>query len=383
MTEPLSSRLPRHPFFTPHADPESGVISYILTERVAPFQTGLYFMNASLRGSSEWLWFRVATPPDKQWRVCAVRLDPDQPEIRTFPHLRMTGNPWIDPSGETAYVPQDNLLIRQHVDGTWEEELRMDPELVKKRHIFLLCTNASSSCDGKYFVFDSHVGDEFISWIHNRETGEQKVVHRFVRKMHHSTFSLHDPELYFLHQGPGNDIYTGTRINIETRTWLMDIHGNRLEPLAPDLWFGHNAQNCHEWWTADGKVQFCEYDSGIWEADPESKERELIWPRPSIHGQCTLDGIWLSCDENTYAWSREKPCSVWAFHRPSGQEVLVAGRLPDPPFGRTDWRAWHPDPHSHFSDDGQALIYTTSVMETMNLAISPVAEWPLNPQHSE
>jgi hypothetical protein len=375
MHDSLQRRLDDHPFFTPHTDPQSGVVSYILSERVAPYQTGLYFMSPSLCGGSEWLWFRIAYPPDRSWRVCAVRLDPEHPEIRTFPHLRMTGNPWIDPTGEVAYVPQADRVVRQHVHGEWKEELRIDSGLVNKRNLFLLATNMSSSCDGRFFLFDSHIGDEFVVWIHDRETGEQRVIHRFVRKMHHSMFSLHDPDLFFISQGPGNDIYTGTRINIECRTWLMDVHANRHEPLTPDLWFGHNAENCHEWWTPSGKIQFCEYRTGIWEADPGSKQRELIWPRPSIHGQCSPDERWISCDENTYKWNDTSPCSVWAMDRSSGKEILIAGNMPQPPFAQRDRRSWHPDPHSHFSADSQALIYTTTVLGTMNLAISPVESW--------
>lgn len=371
----LASRLARHPFFTPHTHPDSGVVSYLLTERVAPYQTGLYFMSPSIQGNSQWLWFRIAHPPEKSWYICALRLDPDHPEIRTFPHLRMTGNLWLDPSGQVAYVPATDKVLRQHVDGQVDEVLRIDPDLKRQRHLFVLGDDLSSSCDGRYFLFDSHIGDEFIVWLHDRHTGEQRVVHRFTRKMHHAMFSLHDPELFFIHQGPGNDPYTGTRVNIETRTWLMDIHGQRLEPLTPDLWFGHNAENCHEWWTHQGKIHFCEYRTGIWEADPATRHRELIWPRPSIHGQTSPDGHWIACDENTYKWNRKKPCSVWALHRPTGREIRVAGPLPDPPFEPRDHRAWHPDPHPHFSADGQTLVYTTTEGGTMNLALSPVSGW--------
>jgi hypothetical protein len=375
MTESLASRLARHPFFSPKADPESGVIRYILTERAAPFHKAFYFMSPSIRGESEWLWFRAAHPPEKSWIVCALRLDPDRPEIRIFPHLRMTGNPWVDPAGDAVFVPATDRVLRQPVDGDVEEILRIDPALVRKRHLFGLCANLSSSSDGRYFLFDSHVGDEFIVWLHDRQSGEPRVVHCFPRKMHHAMFSLHDPELFFINQGPGNDPYTGTRINIESRTWLMDIHGNRLEPLTPDLWFGHNAENCHEWWTRQGTIQFCEYRSGIWEANPYTRERELIWSRPSIHGQTSPDGTWIVCDENTYAWNEKSPCSVWALHRPTGREVRIASPLPPPPFGRGDWRAWHPDPHPHFSEDGQAMVYTTTELGTLNLAISPVSIW--------
>ena len=376
-----ADRLARHPFFTPHTDPESGATSYILTERVAPCQTGLYFMTPSMRGRSEWLWFRAAYPPDTSRTVCAVRLDPDRPEIREFRHLRMTGNPWIDPAGETAYVPQADRVLRQEVEGGCEEVLRIDSGLVAKRHLFNLVTNMSLSADGRYFLFDSQIGDEFIVWLHDLRDGNHSVVHRFPRKMHHSLFSFHDPELFLVNQGPGNDPYTGTRVDIETRTWLMDLHGRRLEPLTPDLWFGKNAENCHEWWTRDGKIHYCEYRSGIWEVDPADKTRELVWPRPSIHGQTSPDGRWLACDENTYRWNERAPCSVWALHRDSGRELRVAGPLPPPPFAWRDMRSWHPDPHAHFSEDGQALVYTTTLFDHMNVAISPVATWGTTDAH--
>lgn len=375
MTAPLHERLAAHPYFTAHRDPVSGVTSHLLSKRVAPYQIGLYFMNPSMRGDSWWLWFRCAFPPEKSWLLCVVKLDPGDPQIRCFPNMRMTGTPWITADGETAYVPLADRVCKIDVRGEWEEVLRVPPELLKSRHLFRLVSNMSPSADGRCFLFDSHVGDEFILWLHDRETGEQKVVHRFARKMHHSHFSQHDPDLFMVSQGPGNDIYTGTRVNIETRTWLMNTGGTRLEPLTPDLFFGKNARNCHEWWTPEGKIQYCEYDSGIWEVDPESKTRELLWNRPSIHGQVHPEGTWLACDENTYQWNDRKPCSVWAWHRESGRELCVDGPLPQPPFGWKDWRAWHPDPHPHFSSDGEALIYTTTRGGTMNVAVSPTALW--------
>jgi hypothetical protein len=379
METDLAQRLARHPFFTPWRDPESDVVSYVLTERLASYQFALYFMSPSMTGGSEWLWFRCAEPPDFTKRLCAVKLDPENPAIRLFPNMPLSGNPWIAPDGETAFVPLRDRICRLHVSGEWEEVLRMPKALLNDRHLFLMVTNVSLSADGRYFLFDSHVGKEFIVWVHDRHTGEHRVVKRFDRKMHHSMFSLHDPDLLLVNQGPGRDVITGERIEIGSRTWLLNVDGSRCEELTPGLQFGKNARNCHEWWTAQGDIQYCEYGSGIWEVNPDSKTRKLVWPRPSIHGQCSPDGAWLVCDENTYNWSPEKPCSVRAFHRSSGQEIRICGPMPPPPFAWKDWRAWHPDPHPHFSADGQALMYTTSVYDTMNVALCPLEALCKNP----
>jgi len=372
----LAQRLESHPFFTRWENPDNGIPSYILTERFAPLQKALYFMEPSMGGDNEWLWFHGAFPPAKRWQLAAVRLDPNNPEIRTFPGMLMeTGNPLVSKDGRWAYTSVTGSIYRQHIDGKWEEVLQPPGELLARRKLHLLVSDITVSSDG-WMLFDSHIGNEFVIWMAKIQTGEWRVLHRLNRKFHHAAFSRHDPRLYFANTGPGSDFNTGQRINIEQRTWVGNRETGSFEPIAPDLHFGKAGQNCHEWWTEQGKIQWCDYNEGVYEVDPISGERQLVWNRPLIHGQTDVTGRWIIGDENAYNWNERRPCSVWGYDRFTGKEFSIARNIPQPPIEWKEWREWHPDPHPHFSADGSAAIYTTGACGDLNLAICPVEEFP-------
>ncbi|MFO7726288.1 MAG: hypothetical protein R6V45_12145, partial [Oceanipulchritudo sp.] len=73
--------LDRHPAFTRWEDPESGAVSYLLTERTADYQKAWYFMEPGLRGRNPALWFYACDPPSRQWYTCA----------ETYPRQRVGG----------------------------------------------------------------------------------------------------------------------------------------------------------------------------------------------------------------------------------------------------------------------------------------------------
>ena len=119
----MSYDLAKHPFFCPWTDPESGVTSYVLAERVAPVQQSFYFTNASVSADERWLWFYTAFPPAPYRTLAAVCLDPDAPRIHHYPSAAFTGaSPMVTPEGDAAYFCQGQSVWRQPVDG--------DPEAV-------------------------------------------------------------------------------------------------------------------------------------------------------------------------------------------------------------------------------------------------------------
>jgi hypothetical protein len=46
--------------------------------------------------------------------------------------------------------------------------------------------------------------------------------------------------------------------------------------------------------------------------------------------------------------------------------------MPPQPLPWRDFRAFHIDPHPHFSADGQWVIYTTTALGKVSVALTPV-----------
>lgn len=371
----MFDRLAEHPFFTAWTDPKSGVISYVLTERVAPVQKAAYYTAPGISVDGQWLWFRAVFPPHPRARfLAAVHLDPSDPQIRLFHECHLGANPHVVSPGDTLYVPIRDGIYRFHVDGQMDEVFRLPSDVVRNRTIFRLCTTLTISADGRWFLLDSHIGDEYLIALVDVQTGEYRPLKTLNRNYHHAMFSPVDPQLFMMGQGPGYDPMTGVKTHIEQRMWIMDIDQTRFEPVQHDLWFNHNCMSCHEWWAPDGNVLWCDYDEGVYYADLETRERTLIWPHGMIHADCNSDATLFCGDMNPYKWTREKPCGVFFYDRTNQREVAIASGLPEPPLPRVDRRAYHLDPHPHFSPDDKAVMYTTSALGKVDVAVTPVQQ---------
>ena len=109
--------LNQHPHFERWMDPESGIESFILKERVAPVQQSFYFTNSSISADEQWLWFYTAFPPNRQRMLGVVSLDPGNPvieyptkaaniaPIKSCPSTPMLNKPARKPSA-TARLPK-------------------------------------------------------------------------------------------------------------------------------------------------------------------------------------------------------------------------------------------------------------------------------------
>lgn len=371
--EPQSpSYLEAHPCFTPWRDPVSGALSYLLTHRVGPLQKVWYFMEACMRGNSPVLWFHVAHPPSREWTTAAVNLDPANPEVRHYPHSVSAGNPMLAPDGETAWLPVADGLYEQPFGGSPREILRLPPKLMGGRHLFSLVTDLSLSADGRRFLLDSHIGNRWLIATADRETGEVTPLRWFGNRHHHAVFSRHDPDLFMVNLGHWTDPITGDKFEMNNRIWVMDTKLTRYEPLLPESWFGRNSWNCHEWWTREGKINLCDYERGVIEADPATHESRVIWPRPCTHAQSDASNRWFAGDVNCYKWNERAPCAVWFFNRETGRETPIVSTMPPQPLPWRDFRAFHIDPHPSFSEDGRHIAYTTTAPGYLTVALAPV-----------
>ncbi len=371
--------LDTHPCFTRFEDPISGVLSYQLSEHVAPLQKCLYYISPSIRGEGRYLWFRGCFPPSKARMLAVVDLWAKEKSIRVFPQSCNGGGatsectPLVHARGDAAYIGVEDGIHLIHADGTTHEIGRMPKDLLKGRQLFRLATDLTESCDGRWLLLDSRIGNRWLISLMDKETGEVKPLRWFTNDHTHAAFSLHDPTLIQLNQGHGFDPISGERYDMNIRMWLMDTGLTRYEPVDGGMWFAHPDHNCHEWWTAGGKLQWCDYEKGIFEIDLGTRAKTLVWPHPLVHGQCDASERYLCGDQNPYNWNEKKPCSVWFFDRKSQREIAIVSRMPEQPIPWRDFRDYHIDPHPHFSEDGEWIIYTTVHNGKATVALAPTA----------
>jgi hypothetical protein len=150
-----TARLAAHPFFTSRTDPESGMESFVLTERVAPVQMAFYFTNPSVSADEKWLWFYAGFPPSPHMTLGVVGLDPDNPFIVHFPGAAFTSaSPMVAPAGDACYFCQGPSVWRQPIGGDAELVCSLDEKWINFRPLNRLATHLTLSADGKQFLLD-------------------------------------------------------------------------------------------------------------------------------------------------------------------------------------------------------------------------------------
>ena len=369
-----------HPHFTPWTDPTSGVTSFVLKHVVGDLQRAWYFVTPSL-GSSGHLWFYAAHLPSRRYHSATVNLDPSNPEVVPMPATWVavdSGNPMLESDGSIAYIPIEDRIYRFDMKdpNNPEEVFRLPKDIIKGRRLYRLVTNLTSTSDGKYWILDSWIGNQWHLGKVDRATGTYELMSTFGHNHHHAISSLHDPNLFIINQGHWMDPVTGFKTQMQLRIWVMSVDGNIYRPIDPDLCFNRNGnQACHEWWSPQGKIQYCHYQKGIIEQDAtDPSTAQLIWDRPSTHGMCSPCGRYLVCDVNPYTWNERKPCQVHFKDLQSGKEIPIVAHMPPHNVDWCDVRTYHIDPHPHFSSDGKYVIFTSSLLGKPSVTLTPVSE---------
>jgi hypothetical protein len=330
-------------------------------------------MEPAMRGGNPVLWFQAAHPPVKQWYCCAVPLGDPSAAIISFPNTLGSQNPMLTEDGLRAYVPLDDGIYEHDLEGGWRELFRLPRELIRGRHLYSLVTDLNLSCDGTTFLLDAEIGNRWLIATVDRESGDCTPLQWFGSRHHHAVFSRHDPTLFMVNQGHWTDRVTGDKFAMNNRMWVMDTKMTRYAPLLPDAWFGRNSETCHEWWTTEGKIAYCDYRNGVFETDPDTRSTEKIWDRRCTHAMGEDTNRFYVGDQGCYKWNEKTPCSVWFYNRITGRELPIVTKMPPPPMDWRDFRTYHIDPHPNFSADGSWITYTTTGPGYLTVALTPVA----------
>lgn len=357
--------------FTPHTDPDSGVTSYILTEKVAPVQEAFYFVNDSMTRDGRYLWFYCAFPPSGlavQGRTLAL-LDFETGEMRHFPETQFNrATPYVDvESGEVYWGMWNNLWLRGP-EASHRPELvaTLPADLVGHRYIERFATHLTRSADGREFFVDTAFGLQWVFGSITIENGEFELWHRFNRNHSHAQFSPTDPDLILLAQEFHNDAITGLRLRIEDRMWLLR-RGEQPRPV-----FDTPKILTHEWWDADGQHVWCiNPRKGTWRVNIETQAvDDLAWPDGSWHSHNHGSGSYVIGDTHT-EFFRGCASQVHFLNRETGQQVRV---IDNPAMADLVGANYHIDPHPRFVGDDRYVVFTTTVRGEVDLAIVPVAD---------
>lgn len=361
--------LKNHPYFTEYTDPVSGVVSYILTERVSQMQQHFYFSECSLTDDGNYLWIWCRNPPSRAMHLSVVSMDPENPTITPFlKTMCQSSCPRVVPNSHDVIFSIAEDIWRMTKEGELTKLFSLPSDFINNRRLSKLSTHLPLSCDGRYIGLDADVGNRTYVGLADLETGEFKVLNSFDRHYDHMQFSPVDPELFLIDQDGHHDLFTGEFTNIDIRTWLMDTKQTRFEPLIANAWYTRGGvEYCHDFWSEDGQVCFVEYKKGAFECNVDTRELNHVWNRPLCHCHTRDRKLWTG-DNTPYAWAG-KPCKTLFFDRETSKEIEIFSGNPYPKLGRFG----HNDPHPSFTKDSEYIISSTTVLgRTADVAITPV-----------
>lgn len=361
--------LSQHPYFTAWKDPQSGVLSYILTERVAPIQQSFYFTNPSISADGRWLWIYAAFPPSPHKFLACFSLDPARPEKHLYLQAGFSAaSPMVAPEGDAAYFAMGNSVYHLRLDGTLTPVCTLSDAYIDHRRLYRLATHLTLSADRRHFLLDGEIGNHWFVGLGDVQSGAVTIVKELAHNFNHGQFSPTDPELFVLSQDWFFDKVTGRRFHFDHRTWLMNRANTIFRSITPD-YQPAGKEDCHEWWSQDGLLCYQNYAAGAYEVNVYTGERVHVWQRPVCHAHCSPDRRYWTADQTPYRWA-ETGCPVLFYDRVSGREQQIISYQPPPIYPRGDY---HTDPHPHFSPLGDLVICTTTVLGGLDVALTPTA----------
>lgn len=384
--------LDQHPYFKQWTDPISDVTSYILTKKIAPIQQSSYYTNQLISLDGEWLWFNVAFPPAPMKMLACVNLNPKKAMIKYWPSAAFsTESPAVRKSDGRIYFCSKNSIYS--ISETDEEPklfYELPGEFIQGRTVYRLATHLSFSADDKYLLLDGEIGNEWFIGIVDLRSMKLELLGSYQRNYDHGQFSPLDSKVFMISEDVYNDRATGKRYYFDHRTWIRDIEQKEFYPINPSEWAYHNSAACHEWWSADGKVCWVDYEEGVFVYDINLKNQKHVWKRALCHAHCDDSGRFYCGDESPYVWDdakrihdyagwkdksgksiqwAEKKCQVLFYDTLTSKEKVIVSDMQKPYVGRGDY---HLDPHPQILSKQGLVLYTTTVIGDITLAITDI-----------
>ncbi len=379
---------------SPWQDPKSGIVSYILTSRVAELQQSFYFVNPGMSADGRFCWFYFACPPggsSRQGRMLGV-CDFARGRIEHFPETQfLDASPLVDTDSAEVYWCS-NLEVWKRGPGRDDKPRlvnRLPQELARSRQPVRVATHLTFSADKRSLNFDAEFGAEWLVGSIPLDGSQVELWQRFDRCYNHGQFSPTDPDVQMIAQDYAVHPITGNVTGYENRIWLIRRE-KKATPLfaQPIPYKGETtmtnehlhgvssrhptdcrAMHGHEWWDADGrKVWYVHYGTGVERACVSSPIPELVWPLThASHAHSDRTGSYLVADSQPPQLPSES--RVAFLNRKTGHEVNIVSQMPRPTKSQ---RNYHVHPHPQFCASDRYLCYTTTVLGRVDVAFTPV-----------
>ncbi|PTY02932.1 hypothetical protein DB346_07930 [Verrucomicrobia bacterium LW23] len=368
---PETSRL-----FTRWQNPANGVESYILTERPAPVQKSLYYINRSFTDCGRYLWVSCMFVPKGGRLVNPVYgvVDFERDEFRVYHETQSPATAAVDlKTGEVYWINGLEIWKRGPLEG--DEPVRVNTipaEIAKGRFPEQIATHMTFSADGKSLNLDARFyRDCYIGEI-PLDGSPVKVWEQRPGWYNHAQFSPTDPgAILFANEfWQENAAIPFDGLRPYHRMWLI----RRGKPARPVL-NEPVSHSGHEWWDADGKhIWYLHYGVGIKKVEVATGAETLVWADnkakyPTLsHAYTDAASRYLVADAMHLPAPAD--CIVCFRNIATGKDIEIVNR---PPLAAHLLQCGHLHPHPQFCCSDKYICHTTTVHDRVDIALVPTA----------
>ena len=370
--------------FEKRINPKNGVEYYVLTEKACEYQQGFYFINNSMTNDGRYLWFYATVNPvyDGVGKFLGY-VDFLEDEIVLCHDTRFDGgaSAYIDVETGDAYFSCGKRIYKREPGKDKMAKILCTPKI--DGYVTRLATHLTMTSDKKHFFLDARNGSRsFVQGIVDIETGDFEKWAESTHNTNHGQINPHDDTLALCAYDGFIDPDTGEKVRIPKnekgeyeRLWLISKNGTRR--MCPAM---HNYAT-HEWWAGDGKkFYYCCDNYGIYGIDLETgKNITILEGVDPWHCHSTKNDKYFIYDEKKLEryggkWYRGCPAAVHFYNNDTKKTVTIIEEMPENGATPDNPNNYHIDPHPRFVCDEKYVVFTTTELGSVDLAIVPVEQ---------